>query len=266
MIKTILILFFLPFTLFATEPNFYKSWSLFLGEFTEALTGVTSSQTLTQMLFNSFSDISAPIYSFEVPYIAPIEAGFGIDVGGGRKVIYNNNIDTSYTVIDKFLVGIRPEFTGMWSGAKVSVRSRINVYITNVRQVGPKNYDLLAPIDKKFEDFKEKFRFEKNRKYSNAEIQTDSETYANFLPSNKEKIERNATFGRIWNPITMAFRLPLTPRKAEMMDENEIIGYTVLGGLELGAGLGVGFLPGFSAGFDPMGAVLRTGGRCFNLF
>jgi hypothetical protein len=259
MIKKFLILFYLPFSLSAAEPNFYKSWSLFLGGFTEALTGVTSSQTLTQMLFNSFSDISAPIYSFEVPYIAPIEAGFGIDLGGGRKVIYNQNIDNSYTVIDKFLVGIRPEFTGMWSGFKASVRGRVNVYVTNVRQVGPTEYDLLAPLDRKFEDIKEKFRLEKNRKYNEAEIKVDSDTYANFLPSNREKVERNASFGRIWNPITMAFRLPLTPRKAEKLGENEIIGYTLLGGLELGVGLGVGFVPGFGAGFDPVGTVLRTG-------
>ncbi len=259
MIKKILMFFFLPFSLSAAEPNFYKNWSLFLGNLSEAMTGVTSSQTLTQMLFNSFSDINASIYSFEIPYIAPIEAGFGIDLGGGRKVIYNQNIDNSYTVIDKFLVGIRPEFTGMWSGFKASARARINVFVTNVRQVKPTDYDLMAPIDKKFEDIKERFRLEKNRKYSNSEIEVDSDTYSNFLPSNREKVERNATFGRIWNPITMAFRLPLTPRKAEMLGENEIIGYTLLGGLELGAGLGVGFVPGFSAGFDPMGTVLRTG-------
>lgn len=258
--KKILFLFLLPFSLFAAaDKNFYKTWSLFLGEFSDALTGVTSSQTLTQMLFNSFSDISSPIYSFQVPYIAPIEAGFGIDIGGGRKVIYNDNIDNSYTVIDKFLVGVRPEFTGMWSGFKASARGRINIYVTNVRQVGPKEYDLLAPLDKKFEDFKEKFRREKNRKYTPAEIQVDSDTYANFLPSNREKVERNATFGKIWNPITMAFRLPLTPRAAERLGENEIIGYTLLGGLELGVGLGIGFVPGFKAGPDPVGTVLRTG-------
>jgi len=183
----------------------------------------------------------------------------GIDAGVGRKVIYNQNIDNSYTVIDKMLVGVKPQFSAMWSGVKASIRSKLFIYVTNVRQVGPTDYNRLEPIEKKIEDLKERFRVEKNRVYTPAEIQADNDTYANFLPSNKEKIERNATFGRIWNPITMSFRLPLTPRAAERLGDNEIMLYTLLGGVELGVGLGVGFGPGFSAGPDPAGSMLRTG-------
>ena len=255
-----LILFFIPFTLFGADKNFYKDWSIFLGSFADQMmTGVNNSDTLSAMLFNSFSENSGPMFSWPISSVSTIAPGMGIDAGVGRKVIYNYNIDNSYTVIDKMLVGVKPEFTAMWSGVKASVRSKLFIYVTNVRQVGPTDYDRLEPLDKKIEDLKERFRIEKNRKYTPAEIQADNDTYANFLPSNKEKIERKATFGRIWNPVTMSFRLPLSANAAERMGESEIMEYTLLGGIELSAGLGVGFAPGFGGGPDSAGAVLRTG-------
>jgi hypothetical protein len=251
MIKIFLFsLLFFNSPIYSKPPDFYKSWSLFLGEFSEALTGITNSQTLTQLLFNSFSDISSPVYSFKVPEL-PVDIGFGIDVGGGRQVIYNQSIDNSYTVIDKILVGVRPELGGVYSGVKVGVRTRINFFVTNVRQIGPTEYDILVPLDKKYEDLKEAFRKEKLRSYSSAEIQVDNEQYSSFMPSGKEKIERNATLGKIWNPLTMTFRLPLTPHAAERLAPNELLGYTILGGIELAAGFGVSL--------DPAAQILRTG-------
>jgi hypothetical protein len=254
-------LFFIPFTLFGADKDFYKDWSTFIGSFSDQMmTGVNNSDTLSAMLFNSFSEISAnPMFDWPIPSVSQIVPGMGIDAGVGRKVVYNFNIDNSYTVIDKLLVGVKPEFSASWSGVTGTVRSKLFIYVTNVRQVGPTDYDKLEPLGKKIEDLKERFRVEKNRKYTPAEIQADNDTYANFLPSNKEKIERNATFGRIWNPLTMSFRLPLSPRAAERLGENEIMLYTLLGGVELSAGLGVGFAPGFSGGLDTAGAILRTG-------
>ncbi len=248
--KFFFIFFILTSPVFCNEKDFYKDWSLFLGEFSDALTGITNSQTLTQLLFNSFSDISSPIYSFKIPNL-PVDLGFGIDIGGGRKAIYNANIDNSYTVIDKFIVGIRPELYGVYSGFKVSGRARINVLVTNVRQVGATDFNTLNPLDKKYEELKEKFRIEKLRKYQPNEIKVDNETYSVFMPSGKERVERSATLGKIWNPITMAFRLPLTPNAAERLNYNEILGYTILGGVELAASFGVSL--------DPAAKVLRTG-------
>ena len=247
----ILVIFLFSSPGYSKKVDIYKSWSELLGGFSNVLDGVTNSQTLTQFLFNTFSDIGAPVYSFHAPQIPIADIGFGIDVGGGRKVIYNGTIDNSYTVIDKFLVGIRPEAVGMYSGVKFGIRTKLNFFVTDVRQVGARDYDILDPLDKKVEDLKEKFRIEKNRKYTPKEVELDNETYSNFYPSNKEKIERKATFGRIWNPLTMTFRLPLTPNAANRMGDNEILSYTLSGGVE--------FAAGFGASLDPAGLILRTG-------
>jgi hypothetical protein len=243
MFKKIICFFFFLFSRqnFAEERIIYENWSEFQGKSSEFMNYVTNTQTLDLYIFNTYLDITRPIYNFTIP--APLPIGVGISVGGGRKVIFNKDINTSYTVIDKFQLNISPRLSGEYYGFSFGVGTPITFLATNTRQVGTEYYTKLPTIEKLIESLEERFKKEKSIKYSPMEEKTDDENYANFVPSSNIKIQRRATFGRLWNPITEVFRLPLSPRAADRMAESEILSYTLSGGIELGAGFGIGSLP-----------------------
>ncbi len=223
------------------ERDTYDNWSEFQGKSSEFLNFVTNTQSLDLYIFNSYGVITQPIYNFTIP--APLPIGVGISVGGGRKVIFNRDINTSYTVVDKFRLNINPRLTGEYYGFSFGVGAPITFLVSNTRQVGTDYYTKLPTIEKLIESIGERLKKEKNVYYSPEQQRTDNENYANFFPSSNINIQRRATFGRIWNPITATFRLPLSPNAADRMPESEILSYTLNGGIELGVGFGIGSVP-----------------------
>ncbi len=226
----------------APEKNYYENWVANLGKFSDMISGVTNSQSLDIFLFNSYFDINQTVYTVDIP--TPFPAGVGISVGGNRRVVLNQGIDDFYTVMDKFRISLRPFLSYAAYGISVGVSTPIEIYVTNFRQIGRKEMENLDPLEKTYEKLEKKFN-KKNKEYVLALDETDKNFYANFFPSTGDTVERRATWGKFWNPITMNFRLPLTPKAADRMSPREILGYTILGGLEMGAGLGLPFsIPG----------------------
>ena len=54
---------------------------------------------------------------------------------------------------------------------------------------------------------------------------------------------REAYLGKLWNPISQAFRLPITLKSVNRMAKNEIISYALSGGDVLGASFGTSLAP-----------------------
>lgn len=241
MVKILFYLILFNFQNIAAEQRTYENWSEFQGKSSDFMNLVTNSQTLDLYIFNTYLDITQPIYNFTIP--APIPVGVGISVGAGRKVIFNKDINTSYTVIDKFQLNVNPRVAGEYYGFSFGIGTPITFLISNTRQVGTAYYTKLPTIEKLIEGIEERIKKEKGIIYSPEQEKTDNENYANFVPSSKVKIQRRATFGRLWNPIAATFRLPLSPAAADRMAESEILSYTLSGGIELGAGFGIGSLP-----------------------
>jgi hypothetical protein len=243
--QKIIFLFLLYFVSnsYAQETSYYDNWSKFIGRFSDSMAGVTSSQSLDMYLFNSFLDINQTVYNVLIP--APFPAGIGIGVGGSRKVVFNSGINDFYTVMDKFRIMVFPNLSGSYYGVSFGASLPFNFYVTNIRQVGPKEYTKLDPIETLFEKIKENFKKKNIIESSLEQEETDKDFYANFLPSN-ETVERRATWSKFWNPITMAFRLPLSSRKANKMADSEILSYNLQGGIELGVGFGINTPTGIS--------------------
>merc|ERR1712096_255816 len=91
----------------------------------------------------------------------------------------------------------------------------------------------------------------------------ENKRYLNFMPKlSKYMPEKNAIreayLGSLWNPISQVFRLPITLKAVNRMENNEILSYALNGGVVLGAT--------FGTSLDPTGylSILRVHGADIN--
>src|SRR5574343_638475 len=151
-----LFLIFFSFKNFAEDQIIYENWSDFQGKSSEFMNFVTNSQSLDLYIFNNYMDFSRPIYNVTIP--APIPIGVGISVGAGRKVIFNKNINSSYTVIDNFRLNVNPNLSGQYYGFSFGIGTPLSFLFTNTRQVGTEYYTKLPTLEKKIEELEERFK------------------------------------------------------------------------------------------------------------
>lgn len=230
--------------------TFYNGWSSFLGQYGRDIGNVTKRSTLSIFLLNNVSRQEFPVYNLGFGDGFPIS--LGINLGVGRQVINNKNIRDTYTVIDRFLIGIRPRVYFEFLGARVGATPYFNIEVNNIRQVTPQEFTTILPLREIKNVFKKAENKEKHKKRSETEIKLDAEKYDHFIPPGENRlIEREASYGKLWNIVTQVFKLPLHYKRALHLDDDEVLSYDLQGGIEVGASFGVGI--------DPSNSVLRTG-------
>jgi hypothetical protein len=229
--------------------KFYNGWSSVLGQYGRDLRNVTKRSTLSVFLLNNVSRQTFPVYQLGFGEGFPIS--LGINLGVGREVINNKNILDTYTVIDRFLIGIRPNVYFEWMGFRVGASPYFNIEINNIRQVSPQKFTSILPLREIKNIFKKAENKEKKKKLSTNEIKLEAKKFDNFIPPTKDRqIEREASYGKLWNIVTQTFKLPLHYKRALALENDEIISYDLQGGIEVGASFGVAV---------PQTNVLRTG-------
>lgn len=218
----------------------YSHWSEFMGKSGSFIDGLTNNGNLSSFLFNQYANIDTNIHLWGKTFNDIFPIGVGLILGVNRRVIENNNINRNYTIIDTFKLGVNPHATMLLAPA-VSFGASANFFveISNVRQLNQGKYSNLLPIDQiKKLLAKAREKREKNRPPLSI-IEEENRTYTNFVKSFKDYPLKSAQFGRIWNPITQIFRLPLKHTRALAMEDYEIISYSLNGGINLSACIGV---------------------------
>lgn len=220
----------------------YQSWAKFMLGLGSSLDGITRSQTLVNYLFNELVRFDGSLTTFHPTIGGLVPINVGIILGLKRTAIKNFKIDKSYTVIDRFKIGVSASayYTPI-SGVSLGGGGHFYIDLINVRQVTPKRYTEIFPIakiKKLYKKIQRKFS-KKHKLKSKEEIKSENEEFKNLLPEFKLNSTREAYFGKLWNPITQVFKLPLNYRHALRLEESEIMSYSVNGGVELGACFGL---------------------------
>ena len=227
----------------------HNGWGSFLGGYGNIIQGLTQRTSLSIFLLNTTTNLENPVYQWGLGDNFPVS--FGIYLGVGRSVVQNKYVHDTFTVMDRFLIGVKPKLFFETFGFRVSGHAYFNIMVTNFRQVTPQEYTTILPI-KQIKGIFDKFlKRESKKKKTKAQEKEDKEKFKNFTPPTRKIGEREATWGKLWNPITQTFKLPLHYKRALALDDDEIVSYTLMGGVELGAS--------FGAGFDPTNSLLRTG-------
>ncbi|TDJ03792.1 MAG: hypothetical protein E2O68_09395 [Deltaproteobacteria bacterium] len=262
MLKKLFILFFLlslnasaqetadDILILDKSSTLYNGWSSFLGQYGRDLGNITKRSTLSIFLLNNVSRQEFPVYQLGFGDGFPIS--LGINLGVGRQVINNKNILDTYTVIDRFLIGIRPRVYFEFMGFRAGASPYFNIEINNIRQVTPQEFTTILPLRQIKNIFKKEENKERKKKRTTREIKLDAEKYDHFIPPGDNKLlEREASYGKLWNIVTQTFKLPLHYKRALALDDDEIISYDLQGGVTLGVSFGIGI--------DPSNSILRTG-------
>ncbi len=244
----------------------HKGWNELLGVAGLELDKVTKQEDVALFLFeelgvaNQGGTIGLYDNTFDAPSVLsdlPITAGISMNLH--RSVVDKNNVRGTYGVIDKITLRLAPsaylKLTGIPGLAgSVGGGPRFSFEVINIRQVTPEEYSRILPIKsikKQFSKIIKKKKAAPKIKIkgpANTVREKTNERYLNFMPKlSKYMPEKNAVreayLGRLWNPISQVFRLPVTKKSIKRMEDNEIISYALNGGVVLGASFGTGLDP-----------------------
>lgn len=223
------------------DTKFYPQWSKLLDKLGSELDNLTKGNSISAFLFNQFAhfETMGGITVFGDTLAPMVPVGIGLIIGVGRKVIENNAITKSYTVIDNLKLGVQPSL--FYANGAFAAGGTANMYFhfTNIRQVGIDTYSQLLPISELKNAFEKLKRKEDLKKPPKVVIDRDNETYRNFVGRFTKDPMKNAYFGKLWNPISQAFNIPLGYQRAKNMADNEIRSYSINGGVSLSICLGI---------------------------
>lgn len=207
--------------------------------------GLFQNKTLAEYLFNNIANYSYN-YNALSESLVPSIVNFGLGIKGGvaRHVIKNEDIQSSYTVLDKVTLSAHPSVGASYMGASASVGLSFGLDYYNIKIVKKRQRTQVFPINDIEQSFKKKLKKESLKKKSEIQIEKENEKYSNFVELTKAPRKFDVYLGRLWNPITMAFRLPLHWKAAKRMDDYEIISYSLNGGVSMGLGFSGGEIPG----------------------
>jgi hypothetical protein len=184
-------------------------------------TGVYS---LTQTVFDGIDTLGVRL--FRANYV---ELGIKTE----RQVFDNQDILNSYTVIDKFSASLDSRelrlstefFTQNLSiGFTFGVGGSLN--FTNIRQVNANRYTTLPSVEDEYAQLNDTIE--------------NVETYGSGYyidPSLRPRVNR------LWNLVTFPFKLPLTLRRLDKLEDGELMSYGVSGYVEVGPEFGVALAP-----------------------
>ena len=251
---------------YENKEGVHKGWNELLGIAGVELDKATKQEDVALFLFqelggtNQGATVGLYDNTFDAPSVLsdlPVTAGISMNLH--RSVVDKNNVRGTYGVIDKITLRLAPsaylKITGIpgFSGS-IGGGPRFSFEVINIRQVAPEEYSKIFPIKsikKQFSRIIKKKGAAPKKKLTgpaNTLKEKANERYLNFMPKlSKYMPEKNsvreAYLGRLWNPITQVFRLPVTMKFLKKMGDDEIISYALNGGVVLGASFGTGLDP-----------------------
>ena len=252
----------------------YVGWNSVVGDIGHEIDLLTKQEDLALFLFQELGASQGEnfgLYSetFDAPSVMselPVTAGISMNLN--RKVIDNRNVRRTYSVVDRMTFNISPSIYAKFVGvpfftAHFGGGPRFSFEVFNIRHVSSEKYSTILPLKKVKDFYLHKIKKEKAKKtFTNEKGNTvgnKNEKYLNFMPRLSKYMPqknaiREAYLGKLWNPISQAFRLPITLKSVNRMAKNEIISYALSGGIVLGAS--------FGTSLDPTGylSILRVHG------
>ncbi|MDH5581995.1 MAG: hypothetical protein OEY33_08805, partial [Bdellovibrionales bacterium] len=207
--------------------------------------GLFQNKTLAEYLFNSVANYSYsynPVQYSIVPSV--VNFGFGLNGGVSRNVIKNKDIYNSYSVIDKVYFKAGPSVGASYMGLSASLGLSFGFDYFNINIVKRRKRTEVLPLNQIEGKFKKAFKKESLKVKSKKEIEEENSKYSNFVDLTKAPKKYDVYLGRLWNPITMVFQLPLHYKMAKRMDDYEITSYSLNGGVSMGLGFSGGNIPG----------------------
>jgi len=217
----------------------FNKWDVVLPFPGDLLSGISKDMPLVDYLFSSVANIDENIGLSNINVGTPTPISVGLLLGFKRLVLDNNRVDQSFTVIDAFKIGVKTSFYFTTHGVSVGAAPYVYFEILDIRQVRRNLFKLVNPIKYSFEKFKKRVKKEEDTTPSLKKMREENELYYNFLPPYKKSPRTYARFGKILNPITSAFRLPLRHDWIKKIAKDEIISYSVTGGVTFSACFGV---------------------------
>lgn len=219
--------------------NYFDRWDEVIKTPGDFITDLTQDLSLTDFLFYNFANFDGIFDVSGITLGAPTTISIGVIFGLKRLVINNKRVDKSYTVVDTFKIGVQPSFYYSQPGVTIGVSPYVYFEILNIRQVVPERYYFINPIKFYFNKLKKKIKKEEDKTPGMIEIARENEIFLNFLPKEKKIPGKQARYGKILNPITAIFRLPLNHRFIKNIKRDEIISFSVTGGITFSACFGV---------------------------
>lgn len=151
-----------------------------------------------------------------------------------RQVFDNQDILNTYTVIDRLTISTDSRelrlstqfFTQNLSlGFVFGVGGNLN--FTNIRQINSKRYDSLPSLEEELS-------------------QLDDTTFSSSAHSSESSLVTQGLrpqTNQLWGLMTFPFKLPLTLRRLDRLEDGELMSYAVEGYVELGPEFGVAIAP-----------------------
>jgi hypothetical protein len=219
--------------------NYFDTWDEVLKSPNDVVIDLTDDITVVDFLFDTFASFDGVIDLKDISFGTPTPIRIGLILGINRTVINNRRADKSFTVLDTFKIGVQPSFYYSTGGVTVGAAPYVYFEILDIRQVVPARYQYLNPVKFYFEKLKKKIKKEEDDTPGLTKIAQDNELYFNFLPRIKKVPGRDARYGRLLNPISSVFRLPLNHKWIKHIKRDEIISYSITGGVTFSACFGV---------------------------
>jgi hypothetical protein len=227
------------------QDTVYDGWGDVSGGVGNEVDKLVSKDGLTSFLFNelgkyssSFSLGHGAIENFGGSDDAKLSYGLGLSLSVSRKAIAHKRIRNNYSVYDYLYIGISPSLVPGWGPASARISGNIGFEFTNIRQISPSDYKGLPRLKKLIAHFKKSSDKEKNKRPSLDVLKSTNEKYKSFMPPSDREIFAKVYLGRVWNPVTQVFRLPLNAKMIDTFDPGEIMAYSLNGGVYVGLGLG----------------------------
>jgi|GEM_PF-4920306 len=216
----------------------FNKWDVVLQTPGDLISGISKGEPLVDYLFNTLFSYDGTIGLPQINVGTPTPISVGLLLGVQRIVVDNRQLDNSYSVLDTFKIGVNTSFYYSSHGVSVGAAPYVYFEIMDIRQVRPDKFKLIDPIEYNFNKFKKMVKKEEDYTPSIRKMAEENEIYFNFLPQYKKSPGSYARFGKILNPLISVFRLPLKHTRIKKLAKDEIISFSITGGVTFSACFG----------------------------
>ena len=222
-----------------------EGWGNLSSDVGNEIDNAVSKDALSSYLFNefgkyrtSFNLLTKPTDGDNKDDSTSFNYGIGLSLSVNRKAIANKNVRNTYSVIDHFDLTLRPNLTLGFNPFYFKVNPDIGLTFINIRNISPSDYKGLPRLKKIIGKLTKK-TYEETKYPPHDVITKSNEDNKIFIPPSDKATFGKVYLGKIFNPITQVFRLPLRVKWLEKyMAPYEIMSYSLHGGIYVGAGLG----------------------------